>query len=155
LFKHKFIKCVISIHVHQTDNHVCTAYVLAAAARSSLFLSLLISAAFAGACGGHRLAQRSTGSIIALGVSVGGLATLLEKKSRRMELALYVLSRWVWVWVCVWGGGGGCAAGRGDGAAAMAAIVPVCAVFNVYCFLTVLVTCRLHAAAKEVAQYPA
>jgi hypothetical protein len=28
-------------------------------------------------------------------VWVGGLATLLEKKSRRMELALYVLSRWV------------------------------------------------------------
>jgi putative copper export protein len=40
-------------------------------------------------------------------VWVGGLATLLEKKSRRMELALYVLSRWVGVCnsvgLCVWG----------------------------------------------------
>jgi hypothetical protein len=78
--------------------------------RSSLFLSLLISTAFAGACAGHRLAQRSTGSIIALGVSVGGLATLLEKKSRRMELALYVLSRWV-----KGGGGGGRVKGGGGG----------------------------------------
>jgi putative copper export protein len=39
------------------------------------------------------VAGRSTGAIIAASVWVGGLATLLEKKSRRMELALYVLSR--------------------------------------------------------------
>lgn len=37
---------------------------------------------------------RSTGTIIAASTWVGGLATLMEKKSRRMELALYVLSRW-------------------------------------------------------------
>jgi putative copper export protein len=32
--------------------------------------------------------------VLALSTWVGGLALLVEKKSRRMELALYVLSRW-------------------------------------------------------------
>ncbi|KAF6263624.1 hypothetical protein COO60DRAFT_378802 [Scenedesmus sp. NREL 46B-D3] len=67
--------------------------VLLGISRSSLFLSSYISLAFGGACAGHRLAGRSTGAIMAASVWVGGLATLLEKKSRRMELALYVLSR--------------------------------------------------------------
>jgi hypothetical protein len=31
--------------------------------------------------------------VVAGSTWIGGLATLLEKKSRRMELALYVLSR--------------------------------------------------------------
>lgn len=67
--------------------------VLLGISRSSLFLSSYICLAFGGACAGHRLLGRSTGAIIAGSVWLGGLATLLEKKSRRMELALYVLSR--------------------------------------------------------------
>jgi len=63
------------------------------ACRSSLFLSSFICLAFGGACLGHHLMGRSTGLIIAGSTWVGGLATLVEKKSRRMELALYVLSR--------------------------------------------------------------
>jgi hypothetical protein len=62
--------------------------------RSSLFLSAFISMAFGGACLGHNLTGRSTGLVVAGSTWIGGLATLLEKKSRRMELALYVLSRW-------------------------------------------------------------
>lgn len=62
--------------------------------RSSLFLSTFISMAFGGACLGHKLTGRSTGLVVAGSTWIGGLATLLEKKSRRMELALYVLSRW-------------------------------------------------------------
>lgn len=61
--------------------------------RSSLFLSTFISMAFGGACLGHNLTGRSTGLVVAGSTWIGGLATLLEKKSRRMELALYVLSR--------------------------------------------------------------
>lgn len=49
--------------------------------------------AFGGACLGHNLTGRSTGLVVAGSTWIGGLATLLEKKSRRMELALYVLSR--------------------------------------------------------------
>eukprot|EP00775_Hariotina_reticulata_P010487 gene10487-10646_t len=67
--------------------------VLLGIARSSLFLSSFICLAFGGACLGHYLMGRSTGLIIAGSTWVGGLATLVEKKSRRMELALYVLSR--------------------------------------------------------------
>lgn len=63
--------------------------------RSSLFLSSFICIAFGGACAGHHIMGRSTGAIIAGSTWVGGLATLMEKKSRRMELALYVLSRYV------------------------------------------------------------
>jgi hypothetical protein len=66
-------------------------------ARSSLFLSSYISLAFGGACLGHRVTGRSTGAVLAGFTWVGGLATLLEKKSRRMELALYVMSRRVCV----------------------------------------------------------
>ena len=47
----------------------------------------------AGACVGFGLTGTSTGPIIAASVAAGGLATLLEKKSRRMELALYCTSR--------------------------------------------------------------
>eukprot|EP00878_Enallax_costatus_P025529 GHUV01027316.1.p1 GENE.GHUV01027316.1~~GHUV01027316.1.p1 ORF type:complete len:501 (+),score=122.52 GHUV01027316.1:63-1565(+) len=63
-------------------------------ARSSLFLSSFICVAFGGACAGHNITGQSTGTIIAASTWVGGLSTLLEKKSRRMELALYVTSRW-------------------------------------------------------------
>jgi hypothetical protein len=50
--------------------------------------------AFGGACLGHNMTGRSTGLVVAFSTWLGGLATLLEKKSRRLELALYVLSRW-------------------------------------------------------------
>jgi hypothetical protein len=46
-----------------------------------------------GACMGWQMTGTSTGAILALSSWTGGLATLVEKKSRRMELALYCLSR--------------------------------------------------------------
>lgn len=49
--------------------------------------------AFAGICTAHRSAATTTGAIVAGSVWVGGLATLVEKKSRRMELAYYCMSR--------------------------------------------------------------
>lgn len=64
-----------------------------AAARSSLFLSLYCTLAWRGACIGHQLTGNSTGLILASSCWTGGLATLVEKKSRRMELAFYCLSR--------------------------------------------------------------
>mmetsp|Transcript_5717 Transcript_5717/g.16345 ORF Transcript_5717/g.16345 Transcript_5717/m.16345 type:complete len:591 (+) Transcript_5717:231-2003(+) len=65
----------------------------AAAARSSLFLSLYCTLAWRGACVGHQVTGNSTGFILAASCWTGGLATLVEKKSRRMELAFYCLSR--------------------------------------------------------------
>ncbi|KAG1660912.1 hypothetical protein FOA52_007952 [Chlamydomonas sp. UWO 241] len=67
--------------------------VAAGIARSSLFLTLYIALAFGGACAGFRTTGTSTGPILAATVWAGGLATLAEKKSRRMELALYCASR--------------------------------------------------------------
>ncbi|KAK9806740.1 hypothetical protein WJX72_001016 [[Myrmecia] bisecta] len=61
--------------------------------RSSLFLALYCTLAWRGACAAHNLTGRTTGFIIAASCWAGGLATLAEKKSRRMELALYCLSR--------------------------------------------------------------
>ncbi|GAB4820265.1 hypothetical protein N2152v2_007311 [Parachlorella kessleri] len=61
--------------------------------RSSLFLSMYCTLAFAGACIGFRSTGRTTGAVIAGFTWIAGLAVLLEKKSRRMELALYCLSR--------------------------------------------------------------
>jgi hypothetical protein len=62
-------------------------------ARSSLFLSLAIGLAFGGACCGFHLSGRATGPVIAAWTWPAGLATFVEKKSRRMELALYVAAR--------------------------------------------------------------
>ena len=62
-------------------------------ARSSLFLSLFCTLAWGGACSGFSAAGRSSGRVIALSCWTGGLATLVEKKSRRMELAFYCMSR--------------------------------------------------------------
>ncbi|KAI3438019.1 hypothetical protein D9Q98_000462 [Chlorella vulgaris] len=76
--------------------------------RSSLFLSLYCTLAWRGACAGFNLAGRTTGAVIASSCWVAGLAVLVEKRSRRMELALYCLSRAVesfaltvaaWGWV--------------------------------------------------------
>lgn len=61
--------------------------------RSSAFLSLAIGLAWRTACASGRLMGLSNTTVIASSCWVAGLATLLEKKSRRMELSLYALSR--------------------------------------------------------------
>ncbi len=77
-----------------TFSTLCDAMQLAlGVARSSLFLSLFVGLAFGGACASNQVAGRSTGAIMASGVWMGGIATLVEKKSRRMELAMYVMAR--------------------------------------------------------------
>lgn len=82
---------LLTLFTHQHPHtHTLTHLTLS---RSSLFLSSYISLAFGGACLGHNLTGRSTGAVLAAFTWIGGLATLLEKKSRRMELALYVMSR--------------------------------------------------------------
>lgn len=67
--------------------------VLMGCLRSSLFLSLFCTFAWRGACFGFTSTRRVSGPIIAATCWVAGLATLAEKKSRRMELALYCTSR--------------------------------------------------------------
>ncbi|PRW57029.1 hypothetical protein C2E21_4128 [Chlorella sorokiniana] len=62
-------------------------------ARSSLFLSLYCTLAWRGACGGFNLAGRTTGAVLGASCWIAGLAVLVEKPSRRMELALYLLAR--------------------------------------------------------------
>ncbi|GAX83428.1 hypothetical protein CEUSTIGMA_g10853.t1 [Chlamydomonas eustigma] len=62
-------------------------------ARSSLFLTVFVTLGFGALCAASNLAGTFTGPLIAGSVWLGGLATLLEKKSRRMELAMYCLSR--------------------------------------------------------------
>lgn len=47
----------------------------------------------AGTCISSNFAGGTSGVTIALSVGLGGLATLVEKKSRRMELALYCFCR--------------------------------------------------------------
>ena len=78
--------------------------------RSSLFLSLYCTLAWRGACTGFNVAGRTSGAVIASSCWVAGMAVLVEKRSRRMELALYCLSRvsqtcpsgwcrcWCWCW---------------------------------------------------------
>ena len=46
-----------------------------------------------GACGGFNLAGRTTGAVLGASCWIAGLAVLVEKRSRRMELALYLLAR--------------------------------------------------------------
>lgn len=69
------------------------AKVLKGAARSSAFLALYCTLAWRGACLGFTATGRITPGGIAASAWTGGLATLVEKKSRRMELALYCVSR--------------------------------------------------------------
>jgi hypothetical protein len=79
--------------------------------RSSAFLALYCTLAWRGLCAGVNGAGRTTGAVITLSCWTGGLATLVEKKSRRMELALYCISR-----VGGWAGDlGRAAAWRGRG----------------------------------------
>ena len=61
--------------------------------RSSLFLSLFCTLAWRGACAGFQAAGGVRGDVLALSCWTGGLAGLAEKKSRRMELAIYCVSR--------------------------------------------------------------
>ncbi|KAJ9508904.1 hypothetical protein QJQ45_028214, partial [Haematococcus lacustris] len=61
--------------------------------RSALFLTAFIALAFGSVCAGFAVTGVSSGPLIAACTAAGGLAVLLEKKSRRMELALYCLSR--------------------------------------------------------------
>ena len=61
--------------------------------RSSLFLTFYIALAFGGACAGFHLTGINTGPVIAASIWMGGLATLVEKPSRRLELALFSTSR--------------------------------------------------------------
>ncbi|CAI5485679.1 unnamed protein product, partial [Closterium sp. Naga37s-1] len=63
------------------------------AARSSLFLSTYCGAAWFWTCNIHQLVGKCTRATMAGGAFLCGLAVLLEKKSRRMELALYCFSR--------------------------------------------------------------
>lgn len=58
-----------------------------------MFLTLYIALAFEGACAGFSLFQVNTGSVIASSIWLGGLATFVEKPSRRLELALFSTSR--------------------------------------------------------------
>ena len=67
--------------------------------RSSLFLSLYCTLAWRGACTGFTASGRTTGGVIAASCWVAGLAVLVEKRSRRMELALYCLSRVRVMWL--------------------------------------------------------
>jgi hypothetical protein len=76
--------------------------------RSSVFLGLYCSLAWRGACGGFQMTGKATGAGIAATCWVAGLATFVEKKSRRMELALYCVSRslesfmlcaYIWGWI--------------------------------------------------------
>ena len=61
--------------------------------RSSAFLALYCTLCWRGACVGFQLTGRLGPSTIPGFAWMGGLATLVEKKSRRMELAIYCLSR--------------------------------------------------------------
>ncbi|KAK9808239.1 hypothetical protein WJX73_002479 [Symbiochloris irregularis] len=63
------------------------------ALRSSAFLALYCAFAWRGACAGFQLTDSCTPVSIPATCWTGGLALFAEKKSRRMELALYVLSR--------------------------------------------------------------
>ncbi|KAK9825197.1 hypothetical protein WJX81_006470 [Elliptochloris bilobata] len=68
------------------------AKVLKGAARSSAFLAVYCTLCWRGACFGFQATSSCAPPVIAGSAWLGGLATLLEKKSRRMELALYCTS---------------------------------------------------------------
>ena len=58
-----------------------------------LKVQMAVAGTHTGVCLGINTTGTSTGTVIAGSVWLGGLATLVEKKSRRMELALYCASR--------------------------------------------------------------
>ncbi|KAI0507630.1 hypothetical protein KFK09_013756 [Dendrobium nobile] len=61
--------------------------------RSSLFLSIYCSSAWAWTCLLFRIFERCNIAMVAMGMFPTGLALGIEKKSRRMEISLYCLSR--------------------------------------------------------------
>jgi hypothetical protein len=61
--------------------------------RSSLFLSLFVTVAWRSVCFAFQTTGGASGRIIAMSCWVSGLALLAEKKNRRMELAIYALSK--------------------------------------------------------------
>jgi hypothetical protein len=63
------------------------------ALRSSAFLSLYVDLAWRGACAGWNIAGGTSAMALVSICWIAGLAAFVEKKSRRMELALYCLSR--------------------------------------------------------------
>eukprot|EP00850_Spirogloea_muscicola_P008936 SM000049S16707 [mRNA] locus=s49:261878:264222:+ [translate_table: standard] len=84
------------------------------AARSSFFLGTFCASAWLWTCVVHQISGRCNGPLLALGTFPAGLAVVLEKKTRRMELALYCLSRAAesfaicaadWPWLRGWLGG--------------------------------------------------
>lgn len=60
-------------------------------ARSSLFLALYCSMCWTAACAGSQIVPKSQGITVLAGMA-GGSCVLIERKSRRIELALFVLS---------------------------------------------------------------
>ncbi|KAA8528276.1 hypothetical protein F0562_035631 [Nyssa sinensis] len=62
-------------------------------ARSSLFLSVYCSSAWAWTCLLFRLIKRCNIPMVAMGTFPTGLALAIEKKSRRIEISLYCLAR--------------------------------------------------------------
>ncbi|XP_078164409.1 uncharacterized protein LOC144559268 isoform X2 [Carex rostrata] len=62
-------------------------------ARSSLFLSIYCSSAWVWTCFLFRIFQRCNIPMVAMATFPTGLALLIEKKSRRIEISLYCLSR--------------------------------------------------------------
>ncbi|KAK8952285.1 hypothetical protein KSP39_PZI003466 [Platanthera zijinensis] len=62
-------------------------------ARSSLFLSLYCTSAWAWTCSLFRIFERCNIPMVVMGMFPTGLALAIEKKSRRMEISLYCLSR--------------------------------------------------------------
>jgi len=63
------------------------------ALRSSTFLAMYVSLCWGGVCTVQHLVGHPRAWTVMAGTFAGGLATFLEKKSRRMELALYCMSR--------------------------------------------------------------
>lgn len=62
-------------------------------ARSSLFLSVYCSSAWAWTCLLFRILKRCNIPMVAMGTFPTGLALMIEKKSRRIEISLYCLAR--------------------------------------------------------------
>ncbi|KAF3326428.1 Transmembrane protein 135 [Carex littledalei] len=62
-------------------------------ARSSLFLSIYCSSAWVWTCFLFRIFRRCNIPMVAMATFPTGLALLIEKKSRRIEISLYCLSR--------------------------------------------------------------
>ncbi|WCJ44463.1 hypothetical protein M5689_025129 [Euphorbia peplus] len=67
--------------------------VLLSIARSSLFLSTYSSSAWLWMCVLSRIFRRSNVSMVTMGMFLSGSALAIEKKSRRMEIALFCLAR--------------------------------------------------------------